>query len=132
MPPSLEAILGTNANVDTTRLIGAAHDGHLPLTTDQLLNEPSGNLFGLTQDVGMGWDPKDLGKPEFLIVSTQGGMRAEDGTPVALGFHTGHWEIGLLVRAAAETFRQQNAVPFSVTVSDPCDGRTQGTPAASP
>jgi putative YjhG/YagF family dehydratase len=127
MPPSLESILGTDADIATTRLIGSAHNGHLPINADQLLNEPSGNLFGLTQDVGMGWNPKDLGKPEFLIVSTQGGLRAEDGTPVALGFHTGHWEIGLLVRAAAEALRGQDTVPFSVTVSDPCDGRTQGT-----
>ena len=29
-------------------------------------------------------------------------MREPDGTPLALGYHTGHWEVGLLVRAAAE------------------------------
>jgi putative YjhG/YagF family dehydratase len=92
-----------------------------------LLQEPSGNLFGLTQNVGMGWDPSEVGKPQYLMVSTQGGLRAEDGAPVALGYHTGHWEIGLLVREAAQTFRAHGGIPFSVTVSDPCDGRTQGT-----
>jgi len=75
----------------------------------------------------MGWDPSEVGKPQYLIVSTQGGLRAEDGTPIALGFHTGHWEIGLLVREAAQTLHAQGGIPFSVTVSDPCDGRTQGT-----
>src|SRR5213078_4373822 len=56
-----------------------------------------------------------------------GGLRGEDGTPVALGYHTGHWEIGLLVRAAAETLRAAGAIPFAAYCSDPCDGRTQGT-----
>lgn len=126
MPPSLNDILGTQNGAET-RLIGEAKEGQLPLTEDMLLHEPSGNLFGLTQDAAMGWRPQDLGKPEFLILSTQGGLRAEDGSPLALGYHTGHWEIGLLVKAAAERFRAQGVVPFSATVSDPCDGRTQGT-----
>ena len=60
--------------------------------------QPSGNLFGLTQNAGMGWEPSRLLDPEFLILSTHGGMRAADGTPIALGFHTGHWEVGLLGR----------------------------------
>src|SRR4029077_8249097 len=51
----------------------------------------------------------------------------EDGKPIALGYHTGHWEIGLLVREAAGTLRAEGVLPFSATCSDPCDGRTQGT-----
>ena len=78
-----------------------------------LLSEPSGNLFGMTQDAGMGWNPADVNRPQVLIVSTQGGLRGDDGRPVALGFHTGHWEIGLLVRAAAETLRDAGVVPFA-------------------
>ena len=70
-----------------------------------LRDGPSGDLFGLTQNAGMGWDPRELGRPQFLILSTQGGMRAADGTPIALGYHTGHWEVGLLVQAAAEELR---------------------------
>src|SRR3954467_1902273 len=89
--------------------------------------EPSGNLFGMTQDAGMGWNPADVNRPQFLIVSTQGGLREPDGRPAALGFHTGHWEIGLLVKAAAETLREAGGVPFAAYCSDPCDGRTQGT-----
>lgn len=130
MTPTIDEILGHNpADIAHTRLFGKGADGELPLTEEMLLNEPSGNLFAMTQNVGMGWKPEDLGKPEYLILSTQGGLRGEDGEPIALGYHTGHWEIGLLVRMAAETFRAQGAIPFSATVSDPCDGRSQGTTA---
>jgi putative YjhG/YagF family dehydratase len=108
-----------------TRAPGAK--GRLPFTAAMLRERPSGDLFGLSQDAGMGWDPRELGRKEFLILSTQGGLRAPDGRPVALGFHTGHWEIGLLVQAAAEELRRQGAVPFAAYCSDPCDGRTQGT-----
>jgi xylonate dehydratase len=104
---------------------GAA--GSLPLTADLLLNSPSGDLFGLSQNAGMGWNPSELGRRQFLILSTQGGLRAPDGRPVALGYHTGHWEIGLLVQAAAEEFRRLQSIPFAAYCSDPCDGRTQGT-----
>jgi putative YjhG/YagF family dehydratase len=101
--------------------------GRLPLTDDLLRHAPSGELFGWTQNVGMGWNPERLGGKEFLILSTHGGLRAEDGTPIALGFHSGHWEVGLLVKAAAEEFTKLRCVPFAGAVTDPCDGRTQGT-----
>ena len=108
-----------------TRAPGPA--GSLPLTESMLREWASGDLFGMTQNAGMGWNPSELGRKQFLILSTQGGMRAEDGRPIALGYHTGHWEIGLLVKAAAETIRDSKALPFAAYVSDPCDGRTQGT-----
>lgn len=92
-----------------------------------LLTQPSGNLFGLSQDAGMGWEPQRLLDPEFLILSTHGGVRAADGTPIALGFHTGHWEVGLLVSEAARELRAQHCIPFAGACTDPCDGRTQGT-----
>jgi putative YjhG/YagF family dehydratase len=92
-----------------------------------LLNSPSGDLFGLTQNAGMGWDPAQLLRKQFLILSTQGGIRGEDGKPIALGYHTGHYEVGLLMRAAAEELDRLEALPFAAYVSDPCDGRTQGT-----
>ena len=101
--------------------------GLLPLTPEMLLTQPSGNLFGLSMNVGMGWDPQRLGGPEVLILSTHGGLRAEDGRAVALGFHTGHWEVGLLVAEAARALKDMDAVPFAGAVTDPCDGRTQGT-----
>ncbi|HVL14495.1 MAG TPA: YjhG/YagF family D-xylonate dehydratase [Gemmata sp.] len=101
--------------------------GKLPLTDELLRHAPSGDLFGWTQNVGMGWNPALLGGKEFTILSTHGGLRAEDGTPIALGFHSGHWEVGLLVKAAAEEFASLRCIPFAGAVTDPCDGRTQGT-----
>lgn len=102
--------------------------GQLPLTPAMLRTQPSGNIFGWTQDAGMGWNPAHLGRDEYLILSTQGGIRAEDGSPVALGYHTGHFEVGLLMREAAFELRDRGAIPFAGFCSDPCDGRTQGTP----
>ena len=102
--------------------------GRLPLQPDFLRDAPSGDVFGWTQDAAMGWNAGDLGKDEYLILSTQGGIRDSDGSPIALGYHTGHWEVGLLARAAAEEFKEHGAIPFAGFVSDPCDGRTQGTP----
>jgi putative YjhG/YagF family dehydratase len=102
-------------------------EGELPLDADYLRDVSSGELFGLTEDAGMGWNPNTLRGDEFLILSTLGGMRAPDGRPIALGYHTGHWELGLLAQAAAERFQALGRVPFAGYVSDPCDGRTQGT-----
>jgi xylonate dehydratase len=110
----------------TTTAAGPA--GALPVTDDLLRHAPSGDLFGWTQNVGMGLDPKLLGRPEFLILSTHGGLRADDGSPIALGYHSGHWEVGLLVKAAAEEIRRRHGIPFAGAVTDPCDGRSQGTP----
>jgi putative YjhG/YagF family dehydratase len=101
--------------------------GALPITPEMLLHRPSGDLFGWSQDAGMGWDPAALGAKEFLILSTHGGIRAADGTPIALGYHTGHWEVGLLMDAAAKELKSLGAIPFAGYCTDPCDGRTQGT-----
>jgi len=105
----------------------AGPTGSLPLDDDMLRNWPSGDLFGLSQNAGMGWDPAAMTGPQYLLLSTQGGVRADDGTPIALGYHTGHWEVGLLVAEAARTLKAAGAVPFAAYCSDPCDGRTQGT-----
>ena len=110
-----------------TRAAGPA--GALPLTEDMLRDLPSGDLFGWSQNAGMGWDPSALTGNEFLILSTHGGIRAPDGTPIALGYHTGHWEVGLLMEAAAQTFKKAGAIPFAAACTDPCDGRSQGTTA---
>ena len=106
---------------------GPGPAGQLPLTAQMLSESPSGDIFGLTQNAGMGWDPRELGRKQFLILSTQGGLRAPNGQPIALGYHTGHWEIGLLVQAAAQELRSLKTIPFAAYCSDPCDGRTQGT-----
>lgn len=129
LQPSLNTILGDDQSdlITQSRIMGEIRSGKLPLTDELLRDSPSGDLFGLTQNVAMGWTPEEVNRDHYLILSTAGGMRADDGTPIALGYHTGHWEIGLLVKQAAETFRAQNTIPFAGTVSDPCDGRTQGT-----
>jgi xylonate dehydratase len=101
--------------------------GRLPVTAEDLTVRASGDIFGWTQDVGMGWNPAQLRRPGVLILSTQGGIRLHDGTPLALGYHTGHWEVGLLMQAAAEEVRARGCIPFAGYCTDPCDGRTQGT-----
>jgi len=116
-----------NADIYQIRTKAPGPTGKLPVTEDLLLRRPSGDLFGMTQDAGMGWNPAELGRKQFLILSTLGGVRAPDGSPIALGYHTGHWEIGLLVQSAARELRDLGGIPFAGFVSDPCDGRTQGT-----
>ena len=107
----------------------AGPPGTLPFTAEMLATRPSGDLFGWSQNAGMGWNPSALGAKEFLILSTHGGVRAPDGTPIALGYHTGHWEVGLLVEEAARVLKALGAIPFAAACTDPCDGRSQGTTA---
>ena len=101
--------------------------GKIPINPELLLNSPSGNLFAFSQNAGMGWKPSELRRKEFLILSTQGGIRDSKGKPIALGYHVGHWEIGLLMKAAAEEIKNLGSIPFAAYCTDPCDGRTQGT-----
>jgi len=87
-PPPIEQVLGSAATIGTSRIEGEGPDGRLPLDAEMLRNEPSGTIFGLTQNAGMGWRPDALGGPQYVIVSTMGGMRSERGEPIALGYHT--------------------------------------------
>lgn len=126
---TIETILEGGAGAierTSTRAPGPA--GRLPWTAEFLASAPSGRLFGQIQDVGMGWDPASSGGKAFLLLSTQGGIRAPDGSPIALGYHAGHFELHLLLEAAAEELRRRGAIPYGAFCSDPCDGRTQGTP----
>lgn len=125
----LDNLLGNQEVVYNVQSSAAGKAGALPLTEEMLLNEPSGNLFALSQNVGMGWEPSELNRSQVLILSTQGGIRADNGTPVALGYHTGHWEVGLLMKAAAEELTERGVLPFAGYCTDPCDGRSQGTTA---
>ncbi len=108
-----------------TRAAGPA--GRLNLDEETVIGSPSGDIFAYSQNAGMGWNPAHLGRKEFLIVSTLGGIRAPDGTPVALGYHTGHWEVGLLMEEAAREITRLGGIPYAAYCSDPCDGRSQGT-----
>ncbi|HUG18955.1 MAG TPA: YjhG/YagF family D-xylonate dehydratase [Planctomycetaceae bacterium] len=119
----------TDSQIYALKTSSAGPSGSLPLDEEMLRNAPSGDLFGMTQSAGMGWDPQQLLRKQFLILSTQGGIRAEDGHPIALGYHTGHFEVGLLMQAAARELDRLERLPFAAFVSDPCDGRSQGTTA---
>jgi xylonate dehydratase len=124
---AFEAIVGAGQPAWDVLTAGAGPQGRLPITAEMLRERPSGDIFGLTQNAGMGWEPSELGRPQYLMLGTQGGIRAADGRPIALGYHTGHWEIGLLMQAAAEELAALGCLPFAAFCSDPCDGRTQGT-----
>jgi hypothetical protein len=87
---SLELLNAANPDIYRVRSRAPGPGGSLPLTEELLLSRPSGDIFGLTQNAGMGWAPAEVGRKSFLILSTQGGVRAPDGKPVALGYHTGH------------------------------------------
>src|SRR4051794_23797253 len=105
MSHSADAVLDSDPSLFDVQTKAAGPGGALPLTEELLREAPSGDLFGWTMDVGMGCNPADLGRPEVLILSTAGGLRDHDGSPIALGYHTGHWEVALLVRAVAEELR---------------------------
>jgi xylonate dehydratase len=128
MNERLAALLGSdNKEIYEVRTHAPGPQGLIPLTEDMLRQRPSGDLFGLSQNAGMGWEPGLTAGPDYLILSTHGGLRAPDGSPIALGYHTGHWEVNLLVAAAAKELKAAKAVPFAAFCTDPCDGRTQGT-----
>ncbi len=132
MPTKTESFLSlceSEPTIYSVTTTDSGPSGTLPLTEELLRHAPSGDLFGLSQDAGMGWNPLELtvDRQEVLILSTQGGLRAEDGQPIALGFHTGHWEVGLLMREAAQELQSRGCLPFAAYCTDPCDGRTQGT-----
>ena len=122
-------LMVTNESIFNIRTHDSGPDGSLVLSGEMLRHAPSGNLFGLSQNTGMGWDPKNMLGPQFLILNSHGGIRAEDGSPIALGYHTGHWEIGLLAKSVAEEVQVRKVVFLAAHVSDPCDGRSQGTTA---
>ncbi|GAB6166256.1 xylonate dehydratase YagF [Thermostilla marina] len=116
-----------DAASEDIRTHGPGPQGELPFTDSFLRHRPSGDAFGLTQNVGMGWNPDALTGPQVLLISTLGGLRGSSGDPIALGYHTGHFELDEAIRHAAEALRTHGAVPFAAHCSDPCDGRTQGT-----
>ncbi len=53
----------TDAELLAVPTHAAGPAGKLELNTDLLLNAPSGQLFGLTQNAGMGWNPARLNGP---------------------------------------------------------------------
>lgn len=124
-----QELLEPHDGIYAVRTQAPGPEGRLPLTPELLREEPSGTVFGMTQNAGMGWPRANMLGPQVMIVSTAGGLRSDDGRPVALGLHSGHFELSGQVAAAAETITAAGGMPFATYVSDPCDGRSQGTPA---
>ncbi len=122
-----DQIQATAADVYQVRTRASGPAGELSLDEETVISSPSGDIFAFSQNAGMGWNPQHLGRTEFLVISTLGGIRAPDGTPIALGYHTGHWEVGLLMEAAAREITRLRGIPYAAYCSDPCDGRSQGT-----
>lgn len=114
-----------NLYSDSTHADGP--QGKLPLTNEFLRDAPSGDIFGMTLNAGMGWDPDELNEDAIMMVSTLAGIRGTDGKPIALALHTGGYELGIQLEAAAHEFAMNHTLPYAAFVSDPCDGRTQGT-----
>jgi len=129
MPSQASVLDSGDASLFDVRTRAAGPQGRLPYTEQMLRERPSGDLYGWTMNAAMGWEPARMAGDEVLILSTHGGLRAPDGSPIALGYHTGHWEVGLQVEAAARELKDLGAIPFAAYCSDPCDGRSQGTPA---
>lgn len=124
---SLAQLLTAPDDIYTVRSHAEGPAGELALDEETVIASPSGDIFAYSQNAGMGWNPQHLGRTEFLVISTLGGIRAPDGTPIALGYHTGHWEVGLLMEAAAREITGLGGIPYAAFCSDPCDGRSQGT-----
>lgn len=124
---SWERLLEPHDGIYALRSHADGPSGRLPLTAQTLRDSPSGDVFGMTQNAGMGWPRANLLGPQVMIVSTAGGLRSESGEPIALGLHSGHFELVDQVRAAAETVAAEGGLPFATFVSDQCDGRSQGT-----
>ena len=127
MSEKYENYLNLSESAYEVRTKAPARTGSLPFTEEMLRNSPSGDLFGWSHNVGMGWRPDLITSDQVLILTTAGGIREDDGRPVALGYHTGHWEVNLVAKEAAIDFKKNNWIPFAGHCSDPCDGRTQGT-----
>ncbi len=76
---------------------GPGPEGKLPLSDTILRERPSGDAFGMSQDAGMGWDPAEVGGRQHVCSANR---PASPATFLdALGYHTGHWEVSLAVKA---------------------------------
>ena len=122
-----KALLEPGEEIYAVRTHAPGPAGRLPLTADSLRRSPSGDVFGMTQDAGMGWPVANMLGPQVMIVSTAGGMRDVDGSPIALGLHSGHFELDWQVKAASQEIAALGGMPYATYVSDQCDGRSQGT-----
>lgn len=124
---SLKELLENNNDIYNIQTKADGPKGKLPLTAEMLLNLPSGDLFGMTMNTGMGWNSSKLLGNQIMIISTKAGLRGKDGNPTALGLHSGHYELDIQTEVIAEQIESLGGIPFATYVSDQCDGRSQGT-----
>ena len=106
--------------------------GRLPISRKTFLAAETGtaDIFTESMAAAMGWSgtgqltgrAKKLDR-DFLIISTQGGLRGDDGEAIALGAHTGHWELGLVAKEAARNLPGWGKSRFT------CRWRTSATAA---
>ena len=82
---AVRSFLEPHDGIYAVRTQAPGPEGSLPLTAELLRDSPSGTVFGMTQNAGMGWPRANMLGPQVMIVSTAGGMRSEDGRPIALG-----------------------------------------------
>ena len=95
-PATLSALLDTDPVLFDIRSTVHGPVGRLPLTEELLRHAPSGDLFGWSMDVGMGWKPEELNRQEFLILSTSDGRWVDGLNPrtAPTGKSTGTWPDG--------------------------------------
>ena len=119
--------ISTKEGTWEVRTAGAGPAGKLPLTAEMLLERPSGDIFGLTQNAGMGWDPRELGRPQFLISQHPGRHPRRRRHPDRA--RLSHRPLGDRPPPPGRgaELKELGAIPFAGFCSDPCDGRTQGT-----
>ncbi len=58
--PASEKLFDADPALYQVLTTAAGPAGSLPLTDEMLRNWPSGDLFGLSQNAGMGWPPAEM------------------------------------------------------------------------
>ena len=79
-----------DAQIFEVRTHASGPQGSLPITPEMLLQRPSGDLFGLTQNAGMGWEPAALGgnrvpDPQHARRDPRGGWHARSRWGITRG-----------------------------------------------
>ena len=59
-----------NEKIYELRTTSTGPTGQLPFADEFLKTAASGDLFGWTQNAGMGWNPNDMRRPNFCLLYT--------------------------------------------------------------
>jgi hypothetical protein len=68
--PGFQDFQSEKTSVYNIQTVADGPAGNLPLTDQMLRQSPSGDLFGLSQNVGMGWNAAGAADRQVLILST--------------------------------------------------------------